>query len=507
MKVVGKFFFVLHRDPSLKWDEVPTTISIELRKWLDRKGTIDTQKGTLRFKDGRVAELRTSEVTSEAGRALAWDLTEPRNDGAFTTRIRLAVGEDVATFSCSLSAGVAEGLIAPIFVEARCPRVVRNVLGLNYPWMYGETPVRCRPILLYGRAGGKECTDLIKAPSRLLPIVVVSQQEGTLIHPRITEQFAVDLAGIGIVAEIDDEAAWTVTKALGKDWSCYRGAIRLYWPQPDLKGNPFLHPVWTANKLMSNVTDTSGASQRIRNLIRRRILALSAFAVESPDLFGDVEKTARESERQARIQQSRDSEDYQQLAEEYARDNECLKYEISQIKEINAELKRDLYNAQLRLGWKEDSTVIEPEKEAPIETLEEAVTRARSEFAGRLSFGPQVDEGIAGVDTNAGPPEKVLTYLEKLAELAALKAQNRIGKSIANWLSQNGVDASQESKTIRRNGKEMAKRTWNDGSAPRKFEFHLKPSEATSPDRCVRIYYDWDDSRKQFIVGWIGRHP
>jgi len=36
---------------------------------------------------------------------------------------------------------------------------------------------------------------------------------------------------------------------------------------------------------------------------------------------------------------------------------------------------------------------------------------------------------------------------------------------------------------------------------------HLKPNDALSPDRCVRIYFDWDDATRQVIVGWVGRHP
>jgi hypothetical protein len=35
----------------------------------------------------------------------------------------------------------------------------------------------------------------------------------------------------------------------------------------------------------------------------------------------------------------------------------------------------------------------------------------------------------------------------------------------------------------------------------------LKPSDGTAPDKCVRIYFDWDEGRSKFVIGWIGRHP
>lgn len=54
----------------------------------------------------------------------------------------------------------------------------------------------------------------------------------------------------------------------------------------------------------------------------------------------------------------------------------------------------------------------------------------------------------------------------------------------------------------------MQRRTWDDGSGQRRqFEKHLKPNESTSPGRCVRIYYDYDETLKKTIVAWIGRHP
>jgi hypothetical protein len=67
------------------------------------------------------------------------------------------------------------------------------------------------------------------------------------------------------------------------------------------------------------------------------------------------------------------------------------------------------------------------------------------------------------------------------------------------------VSASGESYTIRNSADEMRARTW-DGRR-REFELHLKPAEGTSPDRYVRIYFDYDDASGRSIVAWIGRHP
>ena len=50
--------------------------------------------------------------------------------------------------------------------------------------------------------------------------------------------------------------------------------------------------------------------------------------------------------------------------------------------------------------------------------------------------------------------------------------------------------------------------TWYDGTgAERPFNSHLKPSEAIHPDRCVRVYFDYDEKRAKTIVAWVGKHP
>lgn len=76
------------------------------------------------------------------------------------------------------------------------------------------------------------------------------------------------------------------------------------------------------------------------------------------------------------------------------------------------------------------------------------------------------------------------------------------------WLLARGVVVSPEDETTRNSATEMARRRWDDGrGAKRQFELHLKPADAVAPDRCVRIYFDYDDALRKTVVGWVGRHP
>ncbi|PRQ00533.1 hypothetical protein [Enhygromyxa salina] len=144
------------------------------------------------------------------------------------------------------------------------------------------------------------------------------------------------------------------------------------------------------------------------------------------------------------------------------------------------------------------------------QSVQEAVCRARELHGapdGGLLFGDDVDEGVAGLASDAVPPEKILVHLEVLARLAAARREGPLGTTAIRWLETQNVVASGESESTRSSSREMARRTWHDGRQRRAFVLHTKPSDGTRPDRCVRIYFDWDAERNVIVIGWVGRHP
>ena len=133
---------------------------------------------------------------------------------------------------------------------------------------------------------------------------------------------------------------------------------------------------------------------------------------------------------------------------------------------------------------------------------------AMDRYPDDLVFGDDVNIGIRRLVPDAGPPTKILHYLSQLAELARAKRDGALGTRTVKWLESRGVVGSIESDTVRRSPKDRAARTWDDGnSGKRAFDLHLKPSDATSPDRCVRIYCEYDQASQKVIVGWVGPHP
>jgi len=109
---------------------------------------------------------------------------------------------------------------------------------------------------------------------------------------------------------------------------------------------------------------------------------------------------------------------------------------------------------------------------------------------------------------DAGPPEKVLSYLRILGRFTDARREGALGTSPIKWLQDQGAVASAESYTVKNSKKDQQARTWDYGNDERRaFDVHLKPSDATAPDRCVRIYFEYDETRQKTVVGWVGRHP
>ena len=121
-----------------------------------------------------------------------------------------------------------------------------------------------------GDIGGRSLAAEIRDKNRVLPIAVVSEIEGEFLWPRLPHELAFDLAGLAKVVSVDDEATWALTDEVGKLHSCYRGAVRLYWPPRSRSHGEvyFNSTVWTASVLLSNDHDGKGLG-RIRSTLRR----------------------------------------------------------------------------------------------------------------------------------------------------------------------------------------------------------------------------------------------
>jgi len=333
--------------------------------------------------------------------------------------------------------------------------------------------------------------------------VAVSEFEGGYLDDELPAKLATDVSGLAVVATIDSEAAWAITSEKGKEWSCYNGALRVYWSMQASSGNPLTHPLWTQQRLLGGATDSTQAANRIRRQLRRRILGLSAFSVGEPRLFREVRRESREAEAQRLRDSAAEDSEWRSLAESYSEDNERLQTLVDEQEQQLENFQTRVQNLQDALQWQPEEQEVAPESTSPPNTVADAVGQARDKFGDILVFGRDVDDAVKGLAADAGPPEKILLHLRELAELGKSLNQGSIGGTQIEWLRNRGVDVSVESETIRKAGG----RSWWVEDKNLVFNLHTKPSDATSPDRCVRIYFAHDPERQKMLIGWVGRHP
>ncbi|MBK8767618.1 MAG: hypothetical protein IPM01_24590 [Burkholderiaceae bacterium] len=172
----------------------------------------------------------------------------------------------------------------------------------------------------------------------------MSEIEGEQLWPDLAKELAFDLAGLAQVVTIDEDATWALSDEVGKLHSCYRGAVRLYWP-PRKRSDASLHfssTVWTASELISNDHDGKGLN-RLRAALRRTLMSTAVLSIPSPVAAREIEaEVARQRISELEKRAAPDSEELA-IARLYLSENEQLKRKIEQ---LEAELAKAAARAE-----------------------------------------------------------------------------------------------------------------------------------------------------------------
>ena len=187
----------------------------------------------------------------------------------------------------TLSTGFADVGLSPIAIDPHCPHFIRTLLAQAADWYHGSTKIR--PLQkLEGRDTGEWLASEIQVVDRTLPIAVVSEIDGEVPLPNLSHELARDLAGVANVYQIDFAASWGLTEALGKSYSCYQGALRLYWPRFNLSDSIYAHQLWTVTRLLSHGASTTDSANRIRRQLRRMVMRASVVSVPRPSIIDSI---------------------------------------------------------------------------------------------------------------------------------------------------------------------------------------------------------------------------
>ncbi|MFN4288604.1 MAG: hypothetical protein ACK4E3_08935 [Brevundimonas sp.] len=504
MRSVAKFKLVHPNAQPKLFDEVAAM----LQTWFAGKFERDDEGGYRFRRDGRPAIAAIAQEDVEGSRLLRVRVTEDIIGGKLTTQAALLSSDNEVRFTADLGV-VATGVSRPT-VALRAPRFVHDVIGTGTAWHVenGRDRVFSSPFPV-GTSNVKLFKDLILSEDRALPVIAISKIDDHVEFPDLAGNLARRISALAHVCVLDQAASWDLTDSLGEQWSCYNGAVRIYWPGGVGRGLPFRHTLWRADRVLARYDTLDDAQKWLDNTITRRVIEASSY-VSDDQAFVELEERRAASRIEFALKKAIDDADYQQLADVYAEENDALRAR-------NKELKAQIENAEaeligLRAAYYRgdlgaDAAEIE-ETEAPPATVSEAVGRATQAFASDLEFADTIKDSVATLSATAGPPGKIMDYLQALNELsiALEEGKGNIGKTIPIWLRGKGIECSGESETVKNSRSEKAARTFRINGIDVHCELHLKPSDGTHPDKCARIYFAISQSRPRVKIGYVGRH-
>lgn len=224
-------------------------------EWLTRKGMSDPSATASTFVSKTRDQFGTvKQVYYSNGQGLLREvfLEEPSGDGTtFQTILRIVRSALRVAVYITLAARNAHSMIRPGFLVPRCPEIVHKIRELRDDWHLDETKLGLGGVVdLSDDVDATALAASVFSPSRRMPIVVVSMFDGEEYWPGLAKQLARDLNALATVYRLTEDASWGLTDEVGKKYSCYSGAVRLYWPAIQESGEARVTGrVWTADRL------------------------------------------------------------------------------------------------------------------------------------------------------------------------------------------------------------------------------------------------------------------
>lgn len=321
--------------------------------WLAAKGASDPSRDA-----GTYDSIDNSRATYKRNSAIdglrRWDLVEleeiTESGRVFRTSVSVTVGAQRVFVLVTMEVGSNLGAITRVDFYPKCPSIVRELLSIPGGWRLGNSPLQGEPVSVVGDQAGALVAQSIQDEGRAIPFVVVSNEHKLEAIEGLSQKLAFDLAGLANVVAVDFDASWALTMILGKAFSTYGRAVRIYWPNFDEStDSPYRHQLWTADRL--NALQVNPLS-RFRRQVRELLMEASAISVTRPPEIDEIRTAESRAAYMALIARSQELDelkasasslsDFEALAETYARDNDILRRQIGQLDARCEQLETEL---------------------------------------------------------------------------------------------------------------------------------------------------------------------
>lgn len=330
--------------------------------WMQKKGVTDFTQEKGRFRsnaEGAIGSYTRTTVVNALGRLSEIMMVDMiPNDHAFVTNIKFGQFEDAIYVYCSLSAKRLSHIIAPLKLFPRCPSIIRDVISSYDDWVLGGEAVPPPiPVEYFGEDKGILLCEKLLDENRNFPIMVVSTD--TAVWRDLADKLARDLVGVAHVAAVDEHGSWALTDELGKQNSCYLGAVRLYWPLGVL--DDLRSTVWTAEQLESRFRTNAAGANKFLSVVRGMVMETSSLSLSVPKSLREISKRElRDRISQSNAQQR--EEELNSIIDENSDLADSLDEARAEIARLKGKLT-SLYSAMEQAGLEGEGEGVESEEE------------------------------------------------------------------------------------------------------------------------------------------------
>lgn len=369
--------------------------------------------------------------------------------------------------------------------------------------------VRATPFIINGEDDAKRMIDWLSSAQRKMPAILVSGDERSSSPdtPLLdSNTLAKTLCGLAHVIAIPAQFTYMLSDEFGKSLSVFHGAVRICSPGFNALSDSFDHRLYLSESIKR---DPDLRAAEIRKWIARDSLTRTRLGKDVVP-FATIRSSALRVKQENEAKQGADDSDQLVSAKNRidALENEkqTLAYQIDQSIMLAADEEERAKDAEKKLHW----------AWARVKQLEDAVrgrgddvdaaitfpnawddfaSWCESNFSGRLSLSPSAIKGVKKpAYQDIGKAAKCILWLankalSKFLEGGGALANIQLGDGIAN------APCDSDAYEFEFQGRRL------------EAAWHIKSGGNTrKPERCLRIYYAFDEQTRQIIVSDMPAH-
>jgi hypothetical protein len=462
--------------------------------------------------------IRANHEKADSCELVTFEWSHPGDAGSdliWNTLCNLARAEKAIQCSLVVRLTSPSAVVKPLTYSVGRPRLIGDILDA-VPCFVGKQQVPKAAIEVAAPDVTKFVEGTLFSQERRLPVVVVSPDAWSGRPEVIAPDMQKALLGFAQVAALRDKwAAFKLTDAIGKDFSCYNGAVRLYWPGLKPTSQPLDHPLYFPDSIRWHAQN----GQPLDRHLFRLLVGISSFRFSDASVVRAAH-AAIDKAKQQHIQQllgkaeaiGAETKEIEAELERAWDEIAQLKWERDEAKEQVSALSADL-EAQ-KAAWATvqqahtrpqslPGPALLPAPGPSFKNLADVVAWAQIQFAETLLF---LDSAVRSAeDSPYQHPERVSELLQALDELVTRwRSDGKLGESWKIALKKRGFDYN-DNISITSRGKYGDDYTFVYEGKKRLFENHVTIG-AKQPESCVSVHWMRDDKKKQIVIGWCGRH-